>query len=136
MNKFFIYLMLAVLLNACAVAIPVHQVNGPQSLGKYGLDFSIYSGTSPAVGPEYEDGTELEASVDEFLGELNLTMGYHLGFGITENLDIELETLLGVPTGSIFIAGLKYQWLGKSFFESSRLSNFRAFIALSFIEFI
>ena len=109
-------LITSIYLLGCAIAIPVHQNHTPQSLGSGGVDISFMSNTGPAIGPESESGSSLETQAAEDLTELSPISGLHLGVGITENVDLELETLFSLFSGSIFTAGLKFQWMGKNMF--------------------
>ncbi len=115
--RLLILLIVSAFLFGCAIAIPVHQNHTPQSLGSGGVDLAIMSNTGPAIGPESESGSSLENQAAEAITELSPISGVHLGIGLTDSLDLELESLFSFFSGSVFTVGLKYQWMGKNVFS-------------------
>lgn len=114
--KNLLLLLLSLHLLGCAIAIPVHQNHTPQSLGSGGIELSVLSNSGPSIGPDFEEGSSLSTTTAENLSELSPSTGLHLGVGLTNSLDLELETLFSFFSGSVVTAGLKYQWLGQPLF--------------------
>ena len=119
MKNYFLLLILAAFIQGCALAIPTHQVNSPQTLGNNVLEASILTGIGATVGPDFEDGTGPALAAEDDFADTNLYFGYRVAYGLTEKLDLEAEALASFFTGSSFSAALKYQWMGKSFYDSS-----------------
>ena len=119
MKNYILLLVLAVFSKGCALAIPAHQVNSPQTLGNNVLEAAVLVGTGPSVGPDFVEGTGPALATDDDFADETLYFGYRVAYGLNEKLDIEAEALASIFTGSSFTAALKYQWMGKSFYEST-----------------
>ncbi|MCB0412546.1 MAG: hypothetical protein KDD22_08480 [Bdellovibrionales bacterium] len=102
-------------LQACAVAVPVHQPFAPQSLGKRVARLGINVGSAPVIGPE---STSASASTWE-TDDSSILIGVQGAFGLMEALDLELDAQTSMLSGTSTILGLKYQWLGPSILEST-----------------
>lgn len=95
----------------CAVAVPMHELSTPETLGPLGFRLALVTGSAPAfVTPSAT--TNLTTR-----GETVPLAGYHLDVGITQNLQANVEVLgSGVNIGTAF--ALKYQFMGANYFAA------------------
>lgn len=98
-------------LSGCAVIMPVHELETPETLGAGGIRISQFSATGPVMATEQN----IQASPPNFTSQIG---GGRLGVGITQKLQINLEAFGGVGGGSGGSGALKYQWLGNDYFHS------------------
>ena len=108
----------ALFLQACAVAIPTHQINSPQSLGNNVLEATAMYGTGAAVGPDFEDGTPPDTTIRADVTDEAFIFGGKIAYGLNDRTDIEIEALASFFAGSTSIVGLKYQWLGEPVYKA------------------
>ena len=120
MKKLIIPLFFVVNLTACLTVINVPtQVNSPTTLGDNVLDVSVFGARAPVnyVKDEGDEGIETRFLHDQpWLPALGLKLGY----GVTNNIDVELQTeyaYIGLPYISL---GMKYQWLGAPIYKTKR----------------
>lgn len=120
MLKALLIVLLGASLFGCAVAIPVHQDDSAQTLGKNKWDIAILTGSGPSEGPRNFPSGSNPGSGEEsqpFIGAL-------LAWGLAENYDAELEIESAVFGGSLTSIGVKHQWYGPSYFKGKKGDSF------------
>jgi hypothetical protein len=125
-------LLLAGALAGCvtAIPVPVHAARPPQTLGRNVLQFDLVKSSNPVVGPDlaqYGVPAPTDFKTDDSL------FNFSVRFGVRERLDLEYETTTTVSSGSTSVYGVKYQWLGKSLFES-REGQWIASLRVKYLE--
>ncbi len=99
-------------LQACTLAVPVHQMMGPQTIGK-GIEGGIVTIYAPSFGAEDENAPT-------GFSEFDALQGGRLAFSVAPNVDIEGELLAGNPFSeeSVRSIAVKWQVLGNSLFTA------------------
>ena len=104
----------------CAVAIPVHEDNSAQTLGKGKWDVALLGGAGPTVGPRnFPSGSQPGAGVFP-----QMFTGFRVARGITKTYDAELEADASVFGGGEFSLAVIHQWYGPSYFETRAGDNY------------
>jgi hypothetical protein len=98
----------------CAVAIPVHEAETPETLGQWGFRIGLLVGSAPALGVPSSIIGGGDPQTDESALE-----GLKLAVGILPNVDLGFEGYAGAFTTADRFS-LKYQFMGPDFFASDR----------------
>ncbi|OQW50381.1 MAG: hypothetical protein A4S09_00890 [Proteobacteria bacterium SG_bin7] len=95
----------------CAVAVPMHELSTPETLGPWAFRLGVISGSAPAfVTPSATSNSSQTAySVP--------IAGYHLGIGLPSNFQLNVEAL-GSGTSVGTSVAVKYQFHGVNYFSS------------------
>ncbi len=107
------YLFISIFLSAagCVVAVPMHELNTPETLGPWGFRLGIAAGSAPAFVTPQATTTQISEAAKIGIG------GYHIGIGLPSNLQLNLEAMnQGTSVG--MSASLKWQLGGANYFQA------------------
>ena len=105
----------------CAVAIPVHEDDSSQTLGKDRWDIAMIGAVGPTEGPRNFPSGSAPNVADVIPEEF---FGARVAWGIRENYDVEGELGLSMFGGTVASLGIKHQWYGPSYFKARAGDSF------------
>ncbi|MCH2533159.1 MAG: hypothetical protein MK008_01820 [Bdellovibrionales bacterium] len=114
------------LLQACAITVPVRQTNSPQTNGNNVLEYTTSVGSSPMIEPEVSSGLETADNHGDLV--------HRISYGITDSVDLEYEMGVNFFSGSQSVLGLKYQWIGTPSFKTKE-GDFHSTVRLRYMGF-
>lgn len=109
--QFPFFLLAIAYLSGCAVAIPLHEAEPPETLGAGGLRVGFLTGTVPMVTGGEQSSQPNSEGITAAYGALKVQVG------VADRLQIGMDTLSS-GSGMANTLGAKYQWTGSPIFDA------------------